>query len=246
MNAATASGIVVVSAAMTRPAAREARNVRPIVAQVVQRLRRAHRQADQENHLARVYEHDAHREERRPPAQNVVRERQRACQVQVYHPVAAVGAQQFRRDDGGEQEEYHPDYLVVVRVSGDFHRNADGSLDGGGYYDEHDRRRHDRAEEQDGQYLGERPASYPERGAYPVDEQSLARPRTPLARAVVAAIAQIKELAVGRVHGALSSRNISARRWRRGPSRRSLTPVSTSASRMASYSSSPTPWTAIE
>ena len=164
------------------------------------------------------------------------------------HALAPVGTQQLRRDYRGEDEQNGRDVAIVLVRAGQVDYVGDAAevreKPADGYQDR--RRRHRRAEEQDHERFGPSAAPKPEAGSDAVYEQRPPRPRPALARARVSAVAEIEHPAVAAARRAGAAAvhrrllKISASRRRRGPRRRNRAPASARASRMWSYSASPT------
>ena len=181
--------------AMAESSAEEPRNVQPVLFQVLQRLGRAKRQPEQQQHLPGVDEHDAHQEESRPSSEHIVVGGQGPDEVEVDDPAAAVCAQQLRRDDCGKYEEEHRHDLVVVLVARKVHEVHQHLAEQPRHDREYGRGRHYCEEEQDWQHLGHRAASQAEAGADAVYEQRLPCAVSPLPGAVVVEIAEVEYLA---------------------------------------------------
>ena len=157
---------------------------------------------------------------------------ERAGEVEAEHPRAPVRAERLGRDQRGEERERAADDERVVAVGdqvvgrevvGD-HRKRDGE----------ERRKKGDRERDRGQHLVAGAAPEPEHAPRGEDGQRQDRPGRALARAVVAAVAEVEELCVRSRRHVPAPRYTSSSVRPRGSSRRSPIPRSATASRTAS------------
>ena len=82
---------------------------------------------DEEEELRADRHHEHHAGDRRPLRGEVALHVERACQVEVEHPGAPVGAERLRRDERGEERERHRDLAGVLAVGRQDRRPGSGS-----------------------------------------------------------------------------------------------------------------------
>ena len=213
-----------------------------MIREVRARVGRAEHEAGEQDELREPGDEHHHGCQRGPASDRVVGRPERTDEIEIDRPVAPVGAEQLRPDGGGEEKQDDARDRVVVGVRGEVELIAEVGrepINGSGDEREHERGDDRRRDEQPGEDLGLAPASKAHRGSQAVLVDGEHGSASTLALPLVAAEADIEDLAGRRPTHATSLSAPSV--WksslnvrRRGASLRSGASAATSASRIRS------------